>query len=890
MAVLSNTISGIVPSQLPEYIRDNYPMFQQLMVSYFKFLEDNSSNSAAVYGIRTLNQNFQVDNAPDEFLQYFQDSFLPNFPQQYALDVRKLLKVATKFYQTKGSQNSIEFLFRVLYNLEAQVFYPSQNILRASGGKWQLPQAIKLTVSAQDATFNVAALQGRFGTGTESNTTCVIESVYEYIDETLNQQVIELYLSSVSGSFTPGESISINLGTNSNGSANLFIQEIIGSLSSITVDPLNQGIGYVGEQFYANGSIKYNGDPVSIIGGYDTANGIEAVAYVQNVSQGSVQSVSVDDGGYGFILNPNTVVTVINGEGDVTGTGANVIVNGVDSGNQEYFLLNTDSIKYKANVALNVANYAFANIASANIDTIIGDALSFANIAVAPLSSLSVVSGGSGYTQIPTLSLRSIFNTDYSLDLWEAYLAAPTKANYNTYITNVGSVKDLGRIAGIKILSGGANYTNVTDVIVVDSEIGMDANLDFVTDDNGSITQVIINSGGVGYSSPKPNLLVVNSANYSVNSNGTGAVFQAYGDSNGDVLSLSVSQIGQILSIRMENNGFDYTSTPNISLRNEDVTITPLSNSEFYYQGDLVYQGANANSSTFLAYVDGYDRANAILRLYNYTGTINLTSDLIGTNINSTPISVEIYGNGKARANAQFFGGLIKYPGFWLGTSGFLSSDQYLQSDTLYQNYSYLVSVERNLSDYYTTLKKIVHPSGMLMSAIRTVTGAPSVIDQAESKTIQIANTDNYPGTVTIDADGNGSITGFGTTFLGNVNVGDLFVISSNNTNRIQVKNVVAVINDTALLLESNTEYFGPDRLIIVSGSDIVTSTAESTNLAVNDIIFTNTSTGNAQTSIVTSITGNSITINTTYGANSTNTGYLAFPVLDNVAYEILRG
>lgn len=836
MTQLANTISALVPSQLPEYIRGNYPNFQQLLVSYFQWMEDSNTGNA-VYQIRNLSNYNHLDQTPDSFLQYFQNNFLPNFPQEISLDLRKLLKVATKFYQTKGSQNSLEFFFRTVYNLEAQVYYPAKNILKTSSGKWQLPQSIKLLLSPNNQSFDINTLQGRFGTGTVSNTTFVIESVNEYIDATIGKQVIELFLSNIQGQFVPGENIQINAGTYTNGTPIIFNEGIISALSGITINPNHQGLKYKGTTYYANGTINYPGDPVSIIGGINPLDGIEAVAFVQNVSQGSIQSVSVLNGGYGFQLNPNTIVTVIDAPGD-TGVGANVIVNGVDTTNQVYLILNTDSIEYKGNVTLGSTNYGFANLANANINSVIGQALSYINIAVAPLTSLYTEYGGSGYTQVPSLSLLSVFNTDWSGDLWAAYQSDPTTNNYNNWIDTVQCVNDEGSIAAVVILNGGKYYSNTTDAIVVDSEIGMGATFDFITDANGSITQVLVINGGEGYSVTMPNLLVVNSNNYSVNSNGTGAILQAYGYSSGENLSITVSSIGKVKTIRMENRGFDYISTPIISLRNEDVTINPLANNQFYYQGDVVYQGANQNSASFIAYVDQYDRSNSILRLYNYIGSINIATDLISANFNSTPISVTIYGNGRAQANAQFYGGLIKYPGFWLGSSGFLSADQYLEGPIKYHDYSYLVKVEQDLAAYQQSIKNILHPAGMALLAIDTNTDVYPVSEKVESKPIQLANTSNTPGTITINAFGNGILTGTNTTFVGNVNVGDLFVISY-NTSRIQTKIVEQVINNTVLILESNTEYFGPDRLSVNVDSNVVISDSLTSNLLPNDTIQT---------------------------------------------------
>jgi len=889
MTALKNTISSFISTQVPEFIRSQDPNFVAFLQAYFKWLED-SAHGNVVYQIRNLLNYKLIDQTTDDFIKYFKNDFLPYFPDSIALDERKLLKAATKFYQKKGSEESIQFLFRVLYNKDAEIYYPKQNILRLSVGKWQLPQSIKLTLSDVNLNFDISKLKGRIGIGSESNTSCVIESVNLTIDPTLNREIVEMFISNVSRSFTPGEFIKINYGADILGNQLIFKEKIIGSISGITIDPNNQGLKYVGTKYNPDGSIAYAGDPVSIIGGLaDSLDAIPAVAYVGNVTTGSLKTITVQNGGYGYRLDPNTIVNVITANGDV-GTGAQAIVDGIDTSNQVFLVLNTDSIQYRANVTLGANNFGFSNTTNANLTTVLGNAFTFANIAVGPIAHMNVTVGGSGYGSVPSLNLLSVFDTDYSRDLYAVYIANPTPTNLQNYQLSKAALKLLGRIAAVRVLNGGSGYSNTTDVITVDSSIGYGATFDFITGANGAITTVLVTNSGFGYAIPKPPLLLANSSNPANSSAGSGAVLQAFGDNDGESLSLSVTDIGRILSIRITNRGFDYVSTPNVSLRVEDVVISPISNNEFYYQSEVVFQGANANSATFLAFVDKYDRSNSILRLYNYSGTLNLSSQLVGANQNATPVSANVYGNGKAKANAQFFGGLINYPGFYLNTDGFLSSDQYLQDGEKYHNYSYIVKVEEALASYKDVLLKIAHPAGMKLLGSFTITDSVNDFSNTAWEQVQAANTLKYTGTVSVNAFGDGSVIGSGTQFSTTVNVGDLIMMSIND-NRLQTKEVVNVVNNTFLICESNTFYLAPDRLQTINGSNIVYSSGGTSNLVANDIINTNIS-GNAQTSLVVAVdqnTGN-ITLNTVFSTNSTNLTYVVYPTMNGVTYSVFSG
>ena len=58
---------------------------------------------------------------------------------------------------------------------------------------------------------------------------------------------------------------------------------------------------------------------------------------------------------------------------------------------------------------------------------------------------------------------------------------------------------------------------------------------------------------------------------------------------------------------------------------------------------------------------------------------------------------------------------ITKYPGYFVGNSGKLSSNKYIQDGEYYQTFSYVLRSEISFDRYFSTLKKIVHPAGMKM-------------------------------------------------------------------------------------------------------------------------------------------------------------------------------
>jgi hypothetical protein len=73
---------------------------------------------------------------------------------------------------------------------------------------------------------------------------------------------------------------------------------------------------------------------------------------------------------------------------------------------------------------------------------------------------------------------------------------------------------------------------------------------------------------------------------------------------------------------------------------------------------------------------------------------------------------IKTYGNGRARANTRFLNGLVFSQGQYLDKKGQLSSFDVLQSEN-FNNYTYQITVEKEIAKYRETLLGLLHPAGM---------------------------------------------------------------------------------------------------------------------------------------------------------------------------------
>lgn len=337
---------------------------------------------------------------------------------------------------------------------------------------------------------------------------------------------------------------------------------------------------------------------------------------------------------------------------------------------------------------------------------------------------LSSTVTGSGASKTNTLTLDSSF---------ESNITALNAGNFTYYFDFRADVRGTGRLSKVDVLSGGTGYSG-TDVVHFIGT-GYDASAT-ITVSSGAITAVALTANGEGYYS-RPTCVIRNSSGGA--SGGSGAVLVAYTLSDGETITAATTGIGEIQSFNLISRGYDYANTPNVSLKVVDILSDNLLSSAILVSGDAVWQGGATNlNATFSGWVDEVYRespTSSVIRVYNYNGDLDHTLPLkintatgnVTTNVHYFTANISFngvnpatsrlypffYGNGLAKANAEFASGLIKYDGYYLNTDGHVSADKKLQNKDYYHNFSYEIQSEKSLSDYKKTVYDVAHPAGM---------------------------------------------------------------------------------------------------------------------------------------------------------------------------------
>jgi hypothetical protein len=383
----------------------------------------------------------------------------------------------------------------------------------------------------------------------------------------------------------------------------------------------------------------------------------------------------------------------------------------------------------KKDILIGDSNYYFSNVTPTDANTKLSDAFTFTSLDTYPISSVIVNDGGGGISAPPDISAEADYITDLLFD-------NPTNLA-NTRANTYASLSSLGILAPIQITNGGVGY-QVNDTIVFTGGKGLGAAANVITvDANGAITNVayvaaqsLYPVGGMGYSDSYLPTVTVNSANvlahgaslYVPTILGTGATF-----------SVTTDRAGSVTTISIINPGEDYISTPNVSLKVQDIVVSNVSIINLPIKGDVIYQGANINVSTYLSTVDSIEvlevnddptKSLFQLRVFNYNSNPDPTKTLnIEHNVHMNMYNKKYdltynsngfknYGDGTAKATASFLNGLVVSQGQYLNSQGQPSSFDVLQS-TIYNNFTYQITVEKEISKYRNVLLELLHPTGM---------------------------------------------------------------------------------------------------------------------------------------------------------------------------------
>ena len=416
LETITGQTSGATATVLVEDIDNNSKLY---ISAQNKFIEGElivGATSAAEATISTYRANpvqniQQLLDYPDPdktiqgFLTKFRNAFLQSIPDTLdsGVDKRKLIKNIKSLYRAKGTHKATEVFFKLLFNENAEVTLPKEQMIRVSDGKWDTQKVLRcIEVGTSDATkligqtitqANVA------GNASINEATAIVENVFKF--GIAGNTIVEIVLNedSITGTFVTGQNIT---GTANDDDDVLVTATLSGIITTKTIT--NDGVGHS------------SGDSVTISGGGTGAN-----IQVDTVGSGSIEEILVDSVGSGYEIgdvvnfstgNASAKVSVVNG-----GIAPEANTTGMDA--TDHIVLEDETTRgdpYTGNKIVQESG-------SGNED----------------ITDIRIIDGGNGYTSLPTLTITS---------------SAGSGATAKAYGTQIG------RILSLKTIEQGFGHEN----------------------------------------------------------------------------------------------------------------------------------------------------------------------------------------------------------------------------------------------------------------------------------------------------------------------------------------------------------------------------------------------------------------------------------------------
>jgi hypothetical protein len=497
-------ISSQVESQFPGFVREEGPQFVAFLKAYFEYMEQSGK---AINAARAIKDNQDIDRTVDSFVEYFRKEFMVNIPKDVLADKRLLTKHIREFYRTRGSQESYRFLFRILFNKEIDFYYPGDDILRASDGRWV--QETRLRVGAP-TNINPRTLEGKRIRGVTSGATAFVEDIIA--TEALGLLIYDMTVRNISGVFTDGERV-INIdNTNEFTTVNSQVGSIVGiditdggafhnlgnSVEISGVGSTENATGVVTEVtnrsavtlkiVKAGSGYTRDNSRLIITGG----NGVGFEAKIESYTSQPITGLSINTDLIGPMRNvqlntpsffvrrgANTAritnkltgtVATSSVSNTVTGTGTNftaqlsvgdiVRIFGVANTARVHSITNATSF-ISVNTPLQTVSgaNAYIKLAAANISSRLVSALSFSTTALFSINAITLINPGRGYsTSLPTI--RVVDDFIRRLNLSDGF------GNFYGNNAIVLANNAPGSIAKVRITSSGSNFNKYDDATI----------------------------------------------------------------------------------------------------------------------------------------------------------------------------------------------------------------------------------------------------------------------------------------------------------------------------------------------------------------------------------------------------------------------------------------
>ena len=137
----SKKLSALLDRFVPQYIRDEYSTFTKFIQYYFEFLEKDGevfaliSDFLHIIDIDKILKDDPYSNGDTSILEHYISQYISQFPlyRLEDVDIHTLIKQSKNFYNCIGTENSFNFIFRMMNKFGSfSFYYPYKYLLKCS--------------------------------------------------------------------------------------------------------------------------------------------------------------------------------------------------------------------------------------------------------------------------------------------------------------------------------------------------------------------------------------------------------------------------------------------------------------------------------------------------------------------------------------------------------------------------------------------------------------------------------------------------------------------------------------------------------------------------------------------------------------------------------------
>lgn len=788
-------ISSLVKSQLPEFIREDYQTFVAFLEAYYQYIEQNEVD------LKTLRD---LDTTLEEYIRYFKSELASNLPYT-TVDTKFLLQHIKEQYNAKGSEASFKLLFRILFNKEVTVDYPSKQILRASDGRYNQDNSVFariLTGNPQDPvgklvdvitpskTIRVLVDRRQDVEIEVDRAIQVSEDVYEYLIDRRFFGNISVgdrlrYRDDENGIYFTAEILSTTVGLQVLTPGTGFrvgdiynIKNFDGTGSILKVSTVDQNGGINKAQFIKFGT-GYSTDfttTISASSGQDVAGtagtviqrldtavtrvtltGTLAVTNNSTTVTGTGTSFTAEIAPGDLIFLPNGVYTVATVASITSLTLTSVYLGTTASGITSVYRARASGGGLDKHTTINISEKldGFAEVGTfSSADYALGSTASTLTGTLAVTNGSSTVTGTStSFTsQLQYGDIITLPNGTYTFG----------RAASNTSLTLVETPSVVSQL--VNVVNGSTTVTRVTTALWGTSWVANTA----VTQNQkiyyGNNLYVVVTSGTTSSSPPLTTGLVTNGS----------AVLNWVSSAD---IPWNTGEIVANDVIRMpDGNTYTVSSRNSTTLTlNTAYTGTTATHQIISVASPTNYTGTTASGLASVVYtrsgsIDG-TYTGLVLREFGISSADSTITD-------TDPAIIKVT-----------LGALAKYPGYYVTNDSFLNDAIYIQDSRYYQAYSYVIKIDEALNTYKTAVKNLIHPAGMALFGEYDIRNEFDISETLESlvKILAVTNLDSVtmtePGIALDSTRTNPSLTALSGTLTAGSTAGMLKTIEDTTLN-----------------------------------------------------------------------------------------------------------